>query len=82
MAGPGAEFSIILRDAWQGRGLGAHLLGLLLEVGRQENVRRFVGQILPGNTGMGRLCDKLGFRTWRDEREGVTRAELDETGSA
>ncbi len=80
--GTSAEFSIILRDAWQGRGLGAHLLGLLLEVGRQENVRRFVGQILPGNTGMGRLCDKLGFRMWRDEREGVTRAELDETGSA
>ncbi|MCA9244255.1 MAG: bifunctional acetate--CoA ligase family protein/GNAT family N-acetyltransferase, partial [Phycisphaerales bacterium] len=74
--GPTAEFAILLSDAWQHRGLGTQLLGLLIDVGRQEGIRRLIGQVLPGNPAMRRLCDRLGLRVWHDERDGLTRAEL------
>jgi acetyltransferase len=56
-----AEFAIVLSDQWQGHGLGTHFLKLLLEIGRQEGVEHVIGQILPDNYGMQRICKKLGF---------------------
>ena len=56
-----AEFAIVLSDQWQGHGLGTHFLKLLLEIGRQEGVEHIIGQMLPDNYGMQRICKKLGF---------------------
>jgi len=56
-----AEFAIVLSDQWQGHGLGTHFLKLLLEIGRQEGVEHVIGQMLPDNYGMQRICKKLGF---------------------
>ena len=42
-------------------GLGAELLGRLLHVARQEHIEHVVGEILPDNAGMIRLCRRLGF---------------------
>ena len=36
--GSSAEFAIVVADAWQGRGLGVRLLGLLAQVGRARGV--------------------------------------------
>ncbi|HXF61595.1 MAG TPA: bifunctional acetate--CoA ligase family protein/GNAT family N-acetyltransferase, partial [Caldilineaceae bacterium] len=56
-----AEFAIQVRDEYQGTGLGTELLSRLLEIARNEGIERVVAEIMPENTGMRRVCDKLGF---------------------
>jgi acetyltransferase len=55
------EFAIVISDAWQGRGLGRHLLELLIVVAREEKLARLFGHILTGNREMQHICRKLGF---------------------
>ncbi len=57
-----AEVAIVVVDQFQHRGLGTYLLGHLIEVARDEKLRRMVADILPENREMQRLCEKLGFR--------------------
>ncbi len=71
-----AEFAIVVSDQWQGRGLGAHLLELLVAIGRREKLRRIFAQILPDNAAMQHLFKKAGFAVHRDPSEGEIRAEL------
>jgi acetyltransferase len=57
----GAEFALLVADAWQKRGIGRALLRRLVEVARRERMTRVYADILTANTGMQRLCDELGF---------------------
>ncbi|HVM32034.1 MAG TPA: bifunctional acetate--CoA ligase family protein/GNAT family N-acetyltransferase, partial [bacterium] len=66
-----AEFSMILSDAFQNRGLGGQMLKALLAAARDEKLRRLVGYILPENVRMQALCAKLGFTLDRRESEGL-----------
>jgi len=70
-----AEFSLLVSDPYQHQGLGSELLRLLLQIGRDEGLRRISAAILPVNHTMQRLCEKLGFclehtpdevRAWMD----------------
>ena len=72
-----AEFSILLSDLWQNRGLGSQLLRLLLQIARAEKLRRVTADILPENIEMQRVCEKLGFRLERSMTEALVRAEID-----
>jgi acetyltransferase len=74
IAGEDAEFSLLVADPWQGRGVGRELLGRLIEVGRLEKISRIYADILGANLRMQRLCSRLGF-TFDDESGGVIRAE-------
>ena len=56
-----AEFAIQVRDEFQGTGLGTELLSRLLEIAADEGVLRVLAEIMPENTGMRRICTKLGF---------------------
>jgi acetyltransferase len=56
-----AEFAVQVRDEYQGTGLGTELLQRLLEIARNENIERVIAEIMPENTGMRRICTKLGF---------------------
>ena len=49
-----AELAIVISDDWQGRGLGT-------KIGRAEGLERLVGNILPENYVMQRICRKPGF---------------------
>ena len=66
----------MVRDAWQGKGVGKRLLGQLIEIGRREGIRRIFGHILAGNQTMQKVCLQLGFQLKHDAREGEVRAEL------
>lgn len=55
------EFALIVSDAWQGKGLGRRLLELVIQVAREEKLRRLFGHILTGNREMQHVCRKLGF---------------------
>src|ERR671917_599017 len=61
-AAPGeAEFSILISDHFQRRGLGTLLLSRLLEVGRAEGLRRITAEILLDNHPMQGISERLGF---------------------
>ncbi|WP_420644096.1 bifunctional acetate--CoA ligase family protein/GNAT family N-acetyltransferase [Candidatus Leptofilum sp.] len=62
-----AEFAMLVSDRYQGQGIGTAMLKHLLEIGKQEGVKRVVAYLLSENRGMRAICLKLGFRL---EREG------------
>ena len=55
-----AEAAVTIVDDWQGRGLGALLLGRLADRARELGVRRFDASLLTGNRAMLALFDRLG----------------------
>jgi acetyltransferase len=71
-----AEFSLVIADGMQHKGLGTELLSRLIQIARDEKLTRISGTILPENGDMQRLCAKLGFRLTEDADENVVRAEM------
>jgi acetyltransferase len=63
-----AEFSMMVTDPYQHQGLGTEVLRRLLEVARAENLYSVTAQILPENTAMQRVCEKMGFTLKRSPR--------------
>jgi acetyltransferase len=60
-----AEFALLVSDPFQRLGLGTELLRRLVEIGRDEGIKRITADILPENVAMQRVCEKLGFRLHR-----------------
>ncbi|MGD2049038.1 MAG: bifunctional acetate--CoA ligase family protein/GNAT family N-acetyltransferase [Chloroflexota bacterium] len=57
-----AEFAILIKDDYQGLGLGTELLRRLLEVAEDErDIGCVMAYMLPENMGMRRVAEKLGF---------------------
>jgi acetyltransferase len=56
-----AEFAVVVGDAWQGKGLGYHLMQRLVAVARERGVRRLAGWVLRENAPMLRLTREMGF---------------------
>jgi acetyltransferase len=52
------------------------LLRRLVQVGREEGLKRITAEILPENLGMQAVCEKLKFRMKNSASEGLVRAEL------
>jgi acetyltransferase len=71
-----AEFAIVVSDRWQGHGLGTHFLSLLLDIGRQEGIEQIIGQMLPDNDAMQRVCNKLGFAMNYDRSAELVEARI------
>ncbi len=61
-----AEFALLVRDQFQGRGLGSEILRRLLDIGRDEGVRRVFAYIMNENLGMRHICKQLGFQFKRE----------------
>jgi acetyltransferase len=71
-----AEFTLLIADQWQGKGLGTELLKSLVQIGRNENLRRITGRILRENVTMQQVSKELGFDLWFDNANGDWKAEL------
>ncbi len=56
-----AEFSIVVSDPWQGKGVGAILLEDLIAIARERGMASLWGIVLPENTTMLALGRKVGF---------------------
>jgi acetyltransferase len=78
-SGNEAEFALLVRDAFQGKGLGSELLRRLLQIGRDEGLQRVIAYILGENHGMRRICKKLGFHFHREAE--LIKAEIDLNGT-
>ncbi len=57
-----AEFSMLISDRCQCRGLGTELLRRLLAIGQDEKLQYITAEILSENRAMQHVCQKLGFR--------------------
>jgi acetyltransferase len=71
------EFAVIVRDAYQGQGLGQHLMERLIAVARERGVRKLAGHELRENAGMLALANALGFREGAPIDRDVVQVELD-----
>ena len=56
-----AEFSVVVTDRWQGRGISAELLKRCISIARERKVENIYGMVLAENTQMLKLGRKLGF---------------------
>jgi acetyltransferase len=70
------EFAIVLSDKVQRQGLGTRLLQLLVQVGKQEGLKKIFAEILPDNSGMLRVAKKVGFTARFDQFAEVMHAEI------
>ncbi|MEN9266411.1 MAG: GNAT family N-acetyltransferase, partial [Thermostichales cyanobacterium BF4_bins_65] len=57
-----ARFGVLVADPYQRRGIGRALLTHLLQVARQEGITHLVGEILPENLPMQKLCRQAGMQ--------------------
>ncbi len=76
-----AEAAITVADAYQGRGVGSLLLGILARSARENGIETFRSYVLSENTPMLRIFQRLGARIITPEEdpsldEGVTRIDL------
>jgi acetyltransferase len=71
-----AEFSLIVADDHQGRGLGTQMLSRLIDVAREEGIGRVVAEILAANGSMVSICRELGFEISTGSGGDTVQAEL------
>ncbi|HXE91539.1 MAG TPA: bifunctional acetate--CoA ligase family protein/GNAT family N-acetyltransferase [Terriglobales bacterium] len=71
------EVAFLVSDVYQQHGLGSELLRRLIQVGRDEKLRRIRAYMLPENRAMQHVCEKLGFRMQPDPEEPLVVGELD-----
>jgi len=57
-----AEASFLVRDDWQGKGIGTALMAALVEASRRHGISGFTASVLADNTGMLRIFHKCGYR--------------------
>ena len=64
-----AEYSALVEDSWQGRGLGQRMTRQLLDDARDRGIRYFYGLVMPENRRMLQLLRSLDLPE-RERREG------------
>jgi acetyltransferase len=69
-----AEFSVVVSDPLQGKGIGATLLQRCLRIAKERGIQRLMGTVLAENTQMLALGRKLGFNIKKEQ--GVPEYEL------
>lgn len=71
-----AEFSMLITDSYQKRGLGTELLKRLVKIGKDEKLDEISAQILPENIPMQHVCEKVGFTLQFNAESDYVRATL------
>ena len=70
-----AEFAVLIKDDYQGQGLGSELVKRLVQAARDEpDIGRVVAYMLPENLGMKTMASSLGFELTYEDR--MIKAEL------
>jgi acetyltransferase len=70
------RFSVIVTDEYQHQGLGTELLRRIVDVARQENVKRISADVMASCTDMCRICEKVGFQVVAGASEGMQKVEI------
>jgi len=72
-----ARFSMLIRDKYQRHGLGSELLSRIIQIGKDEKLKRIIALMSPENSAMRDLCKKFRFIPNPDPQTRLIRAELD-----
>ncbi|HEX5631769.1 MAG TPA: GNAT family N-acetyltransferase, partial [Gemmatimonadales bacterium] len=56
------EFSLVVADDYNGKGLGSRLMESIMEVARDKGLSEIMGLVLANNPGMLRLMKGLGYK--------------------
>ena len=74
----GCEFTTVVGDAWQRRGLGHRLMRALIDDAADRGMRRMTGKVLATNRAMINFVEALGFELRPEPAPGPVRwASLD-----
>ncbi|WP_242332920.1 MULTISPECIES: bifunctional acetate--CoA ligase family protein/GNAT family N-acetyltransferase [Anaeromyxobacter] len=77
-----AHVAIVVADAWQGKGIGARLLRMLIAAARARGILRLEGEVLHENTTALELMARVGFSIRRDpESPDLCLIEMSLTGA-
>ncbi|MEI6242764.1 MAG: GNAT family N-acetyltransferase [Chlamydiota bacterium] len=71
-----ASFALIVKNKYQNKGIGTKILELLIQIGKNENVKKIVAKMLPDNHEMVHICKQHGFTLEPDQDMGMTFASL------
>ena len=73
-----ARFTMLISDAYQGKGLGKELLTRIIKIGRDEKIKRIIALMSPENKAMKMLCRKVGFSSFEmDSQNGMLKAQIE-----
>jgi GNAT superfamily N-acetyltransferase len=73
---PDAELTLLVDDAYQGGGLGRHMLKLLIDAARARQYRMLLTELLPDNERMSGMLESAGVPSISDTYFGVLRVHL------
>ncbi|MDY6792618.1 MAG: bifunctional acetate--CoA ligase family protein/GNAT family N-acetyltransferase [Thermodesulfobacteriota bacterium] len=74
-----AEFSVVVGDQWQGKGIGSELLKRCLTIAKERNLETVWGSVLTENSQMLKLGKKLGFKIGRIQGSNEYELKIDLT---
>ena len=66
-----AEVALVVRDDYQGKGVGTAILSYLTELAQKEGLLGFTAEVLIENVPMMHLFERMGFDIQRRTEEGV-----------
>jgi acetyltransferase len=72
-----AEVAVVIDDGFQHLGLGSELFRRLIEIGKQEKMRRLVCTVLAENRDMRAICQKMGFQLQSEPGEDTLQGVLE-----
>jgi len=72
-----AEVAFVVRDAWQGRGIGTFLLNQLIGIAKSHGIAGFTAEVLAENRAMQRVLHKTDCKVVSRVQEGVYSFRLD-----
>jgi len=72
-----AEVDFVVKDAWQGKGIGGHLFRHLTAIARRNGLSGFTAEVLFDNKPMQALLRNSGLKTTARLEDGVYHFELD-----
>ncbi len=70
------EVALVVRDDWQGKGIGTELLSYMTHLARNQGLMAFTAEVLVENVPMLRLFEKMGFDTQSRTEEGVVELRM------
>ena len=72
-----ARYTMLISDKYQGQGLGKELMKRIIEIGRDEKVKRIIALMSPKNEPMKKLCRAVGFSSFEiDSENGMLKAQI------
>lgn len=65
------EFALAVADAWQNKGVGSHLMTVLMETAKAKGIKTMMGRILSDNYNMLELVKNMGFVVKSSDEESI-----------